>query len=97
MTVLELGGNIRLSGFDVLDPAQMVVVKKIVGNYAKRYSERSSLFQALHLALKEFTTTAVAIEGTLHLEQMHTATVTNENLFFALDAVLRELEGRCGT
>ena len=29
---MELGGNIKLEGFEVLDPSLLVVVKKIVGN-----------------------------------------------------------------
>ena len=37
--VLELGGSIQLSGFSGIDGGQMVVVKKIVGNYAKRLSD----------------------------------------------------------
>ena len=32
---LELGGNIQLTGFRDLDPAALVIVKKIVGNFVK--------------------------------------------------------------
>lgn len=49
---LKLGGNIELSGFSELDGGIMIVLKKIVGNYAKRMSEQSSDFEKLHITMK---------------------------------------------
>ena len=44
---IELGGNIELVGFKELDHASMVVLKKIVGTYAKKFSEANSDFEKL--------------------------------------------------
>ena len=37
--ILQLGGNIELAGFKELDRDSMVVLKKIVGNYAKKFAK----------------------------------------------------------
>lgn len=36
MDTLELGGNIQLTGFSELNGGQMIVLKKIVGNYCEK-------------------------------------------------------------
>ena len=38
---VELGGNIQLNGFSRLDGASMIILKKIVGNYAKKIAEKN--------------------------------------------------------
>ena len=38
--MIELGGNIKLESFDEIQPAQLIVIKKVVGNFAKQYSEK---------------------------------------------------------
>ncbi|MEK6907081.1 MAG: hypothetical protein AABW45_00995, partial [Nanoarchaeota archaeon] len=50
---LQLGGNISLAGFKELEPAKMVVIKKITGNYVKKMMEKTNKFESLHLHLKE--------------------------------------------
>ncbi len=37
--MIELGGNIKLEGFDDLEPMKLIVAKKIIGNFAKQVSE----------------------------------------------------------
>lgn len=48
---LKLGGNIVLVGFS-LDPAEMVIVKKIAGHYAKKISEQTE-YSELKITLKQ--------------------------------------------
>ena len=36
---IKLGGNISLVGFEKLDNAELIIIKKIVGNYVKKMSE----------------------------------------------------------
>ena len=48
---LELGGNIELTGFRELDPGSMIVVKKIIGNYARKFSNKVELLK-LKITLK---------------------------------------------
>ena len=49
---IQLGGNIELIGSAEIDRAQMVVVKKIVGNYARKFSEMVQNFEKLTLGVK---------------------------------------------
>jgi ribosome-associated translation inhibitor RaiA len=48
---LKLGGNIVLAGFS-LDPAEMIIVKKIVGHYAKKISEKTE-YREIKITLKQ--------------------------------------------
>ena len=50
---IKLGGSIELSGFSSLDGGQMIVLKKIVGNYARKMEEQCKNFEALKLHMKE--------------------------------------------
>jgi len=95
---MELGGNISLTGFSEIEPGMMVVVKKIVGNYAKRFSESLEGFQNISLTLKP-------IHGTKKFEmnaklsaqgKIFTAEVTDFNLFVILDLVLKKVEAQAG-
>ena len=48
---LKLGGNIVLVGFS-LEPAEMIVVKKIIGNYAKKIGEKID-YKEIKISLKQ--------------------------------------------
>ncbi len=48
---LKLGGNIILVGFS-LEPAEMIVAKKIIGNYAKKIGEQIE-YQDIKIKLKQ--------------------------------------------
>ena len=39
--MMKLGGNIVLDGCDNLEPATLIVLKKMVGNYARKISEKN--------------------------------------------------------
>ncbi|PIN72325.1 hypothetical protein COV21_02535 [Candidatus Woesearchaeota archaeon CG10_big_fil_rev_8_21_14_0_10_45_5] len=95
---IQLGGNIELIGFSVIDRAQMVVVKKIVGNYARKFSEMAKDFEKLSLSLKKIH----AIENSENYEisaklmaggKPLNGSVTDRNLFFGIDKVLKIIEG----
>ena len=49
---VELGGNIRLSWLKHLDRSEVIVVKKIVGNYARRFSEICGKLEELSVHMK---------------------------------------------
>ena len=90
-----LGGNIELSGFKELDGASMIILKKIVGNQAKRFSELGD-FERLSLKMKAVHKTEKSekyeIHGTLKSAGQHIhAEAIDRNLFFAVDKVLKRL------
>jgi hypothetical protein len=90
MGVITLGGNIELDGFDTIEPGALVVVKKIVGNYAKQMSEKTTGIKKLTVSLLggngSFTVTAKLSAGSEFV-----AEGTGTNMFFAMDSSLKKL------
>jgi ribosome-associated translation inhibitor RaiA len=95
----ELGGNITLVGFKDIGYAESVIVKKVVGNYARKFSEKTP-FTNLRLTLKPIHKTTddvtkfeikanLEIDGTFY----HTELVEH-NLFMAIDTILKKLEAQ---
>ncbi len=89
--MIELGGNIKLEGFHDLEPAMLIVIKKIVGNYAKKINEQAYAFQELSLLLEKKQEQCL-ITAQLRAEQKQLrAEGVNTNLFFALDGALSKV------
>jgi len=88
--MITLGGNISLDGFDDMDPGMLIVVKKIVGLFAKKVSENIGNLDAFEVrkADKEITVRAVSGEKTLEESSSH------DNPFVALSNALTSLEGK---
>ena len=61
--MIELGGNIKLVGFKELEPAQLIVIKKIVGNFAKKLNDHKGTFEELTLDLKSVHNSNHEIHG----------------------------------
>jgi len=98
METLTLGGNIVLSGFSQLDFTEVIVVKKMVGQFSKKLSETVSGFSRLSITLKEVHKTA---EGHPHHDIVTKAVVDNKeyatekngfNLFVVLDESMKAVE-----
>ena len=84
---MELGGNIKLVGFDDMEPAKLVVIKKIVGNYVKDLGSVRELCLNLNKEGDVFK-----IKGNLNLNNNNTDAETEDNnLFFALNNLLNKL------
>lgn len=89
---MQLGGNISLAGFKELEPAKMVVIKKITGNYVKKMQEKTGKFENLHLHLKPVHATKFELQIKAIVNgQSFNAEVTDFNLFFALDKALAKI------
>ena len=91
--MIELGGNIKLIGFNELDAASLIVVKKITGNYAWKISEKTnSIVDELSLELKNTEDAQKGINSNLKIKDKEiNAEVTDVNLFYALDKALSKL------
>ncbi len=92
--MIELGGNITLVGFTDLEPAKLIVIKKLVGNYARRMSNSVQNFENLTVTLKSIHGEDGKVE--LHSKLMAggnhiTSEVTDFNLFYALDKSLNKI------
>lgn len=90
--MIQLGGNIELVGFKELDPAQLIVVKKIVGNYARRMADSSEGFEKLTVTMKKVHNSQFELNAKLMDKgSPFTSEVVDFNLFFALDKVLAKI------
>ena len=94
--VLELGGNIQLAGFKDMDGASMVVLKKIIGNYARKMSDISEKFESLHVTMKPVHKTEKSEKYEIHVKLMSdgkpfVSEVTERNLFIAIDNALKKV------
>ena len=89
---LQLGGNIELTGFNELDRGMMVILKKIVGNYARKMSDKSTQFEKLSLTMKKVGTDQYEVHAKLiDNGQTKTSEVTERNVFVAVDTCLKKI------
>jgi len=96
MVTLELGGNISLSGFSDRDFTEMIVVKKMVGQYARKLTDHVQGFSKLSITLKDVhaveghgrveITTKVDVDG-----HSYAAETEGHNLFIVLDEGLKRV------
>ncbi|MBU4501875.1 MAG: hypothetical protein KKA79_04730 [Nanoarchaeota archaeon] len=92
---MKLGGNIELEGFDNMEPAQLIVVKKIVGSSAKKISEEISEFDNLLITLKDNENDKVTLSGKIKMgDKEEECEASDKNLFFALNQVFTELTAK---
>jgi len=96
---IELGGNIRLSGFADVDGGSMIIIKKLVGSFVKKVSDKNAKFQSLTVTLKKVHGTEESVESgkfelqaNLIADKPYNSDVTHQNLMFAVDKVLRKVE-----
>lgn len=93
---IKLGGNIQLSGFRAIDTSSMIVLKKIIGNYAKRIAELTKKFETLHITLKPIHEREKSEKYEVHAKviddgKVYVSEVTDRNLFVAVDTVLKKI------
>lgn len=95
----NLGGNIALVGFEILDPSELIIIKKMVGNYVRKMGNHGD-YQEMRLTLQqhkhgksfkhEITGLSIFKEGRFN------SNVTEWNLYNALaqvcDKMLEELK-----
>ena len=94
---MQLGGNIELSGFKDIDGASMVVLKKIIGNYGRRFSDISDKFESLKITMKPVHETEKSEKYEIHAQLMNdgksvVSEVVERNLFVAVDSALKKIE-----
>lgn len=95
-SMIELGGNIELVGFKEFDYSEMVVIKKIVGNYAKKMSETCRKFERLTITCKNVHKQEDNEKYEVHGKVVDNGKIfasedTEKNFYVALDNVLKKL------
>jgi hypothetical protein len=95
---IELGGKIFLSGFKILKRDELLIAKKLIGSYARKFSDGLDNYESLNLHLKPVHKTAPDSEKyELHGKLIHngkiaTAEFTNHNVFICIDSTLKKIE-----
>jgi len=91
---INLKGDIALVGFEILEPSELIVVKKIVGNYIRKLSNMAE-YQQMRISLRqhqhgktfkhEVDAHAIFTQGKFE------ASVTEWNLYAALSSVCEKI------
>jgi hypothetical protein len=92
--MMELGGNIFLDGFSELNGGEMLIIKKLVGNYVKEVSEKKDNFEKLNLNLNKSVLgekNVFHITAELRAGEKYNAEVRDGNIFFAMNKVFTEI------
>lgn len=90
--LLKLGGSIELSGFSAVERGAMVILKKIIGNYARKLADASKSFEALKLRVKKvhdniYELNCQMVDG----GNVITSSVEERNIFVAVDSALKKI------
>ncbi len=91
---VSLGGNIALVGFNILEPAELTIIKKIVGTYVKKLSNQGD-YKEMKLTLQQHPhgktfkheVMGMAVFG----EGMFNSNVTEWNLYTAVSQVCEKI------
>ena len=94
--ILQFGGNIELSGFSNLEPGVMTILKKIVGNYARRMSDKCKNFEKLNLTMKIVHAKEKSEKYELHAKVLdngkpHNSSSVDRNFFVAVYGSLKAI------
>ncbi len=94
MSSINLGEVIELSGFDEIDKGEFIVIKKIVGNYFRKFSNKMKV-EKLKINLKSIHKSEKSEIFSLNFELIGDKKVIssseNRNLFIALDEGLKKI------
>ena len=93
---IKLGGNIQLTGFRSIDSSSMDILKKIIGNHAKRISELTKKPETLHITLKLIHEREKSEKYEVHAKivengKVYASETTERNLLVAVDTVLKKI------
>ena len=89
---LKLGGSIELSGFSCFDGGAIIILKKIIGNYARKMSDNSKGFESLKLRVKKVHDHTYELNcQMIDAGNMITSSVEDRNIFVAVDTALKKI------
>lgn len=88
---ISLGGNIELNGFQNLEKAKLIVLKKIIGNYAKQMQEKRDDYKKLVVTLEEDKTNSKIKAELILGNNSIKGNDTENNIFVAIDGALKKI------
>lgn len=99
MSTIALGGNINLVGFKDLHHTELIVVKKLVGNYMRKLSTTTPVNE-LTLTVKPIHHTdedssKYELKANLNVNGKHYfSDLTDFNLYVGIDSIMKKLESQ---
>ena len=87
---ISLGGNIELNGFQNIEGAKMIVLKKIIGNSTKQMQEKKSDYEKLKITLEGDENITIKAELTAGGNSI-LGEDTQNNIFSAIDGSLKKI------
>ena len=94
--MIELGGNIELIGFKDLDSAELIILKKIIGNYARKFFDNLEGYEQLSINLKKIggeKSNKFEVDAKLMSNgKPINSNVTENNVFVSVSEVLKKVE-----
>ncbi len=98
METIQLGGVIELSGFNSMDKGTMAVLKKILGNYTRKFIDKTEGFEKVSMHLKKIgpgnneEISLFELHGKVMIKgKQFNSEITERNIFFAVDSVMKKL------
>jgi hypothetical protein len=89
--MIDLGGKIKLNGFEDLDPPTLIVIKKLVGNYTKQIIIKNPDFSELIINLENIDNNHKIETNLIKNSGEKKAKSVDRNLFFAISKALEEI------
>ncbi|MBD3204022.1 hypothetical protein GF327_07005 [Candidatus Woesearchaeota archaeon] len=95
--MIELGGNINLVGFKEIESSELYVLKKIVGNYTRKFNDKCQNFESITISLKKIHEIEDSAKYEIQVKLMNdgkpiNSEVTDNNLFVAVGDSLKKIE-----
>ena len=92
-----LDHKLEMSGFKAVDPASMIMVRRVIDGSLKKFNENLDGFEKLKFTLKEVHGTEKSVKYQITASIVIRNTVQSvetidRNIFFALDSAVRKLE-----
>lgn len=96
ISMIQLGDKIELKEFNDLEPGELTILKKMIGNHANHFHEFDKLVLHMKGVHKKEKSQKFQINGFLLKNgKNYEAEATNYNLFFAINEVLERLRKEC--
>ena len=94
--MINFGDKIELKEFNELEPGEITVLKKLIGNHANTFHEFTKLTLHLKSVHKKEKSSEFQVNGLLLKDdKQYEAESTNYNLFFVINDVLQSLKSQC--
>ncbi|MBI2508018.1 hypothetical protein HYV89_03625 [Candidatus Woesearchaeota archaeon] len=91
--MIQLGERIQLNNFEELQPGELTILKKMIGNHANKFHDFKKLHITLKAVHKKEKSQKYQVNAMLEIgKKMFESESTHFNLFFTINEVLERLK-----